>query len=258
MNKIKSYGCISHIRETKMEKRPLSSWSVIVGIVIVLILSGCNMTTPVEELKTEIQLIELGSADSTNVKVGFGAGVLHVAGGGANLMDATFRYNVAEWQPDVNYSEDGDQGTLTLNQHGERLPIGGKVVNEWDLQFNNDVPLELLIQAGAGKSQLDLASLNLTAVTIETGAGTTDIDLNGDWQHDLHVSVSGGVGEITVNLPAAMGVHVKADTALVSVNTTGLTKVDGGYVNDAYETAPYTLTLDVESGVGAVTFVVIN
>jgi hypothetical protein len=100
--------------------------------------------------------------------------------------------------------------------------------------------------------------LNLTAVTIDTGAGTSDIDLYCVWQLVLHVSVSGGVGEISVNMPSALCVHVKADTALVSVNTTGLTKVDGGYVNDAYETAPYTLTLDVESGVGAVTFVVIN
>jgi carbohydrate-binding DOMON domain-containing protein len=80
----------------------------------------------------------------------------------------------------------------------------------------------------------------------------TDIDLNGNWQHDLPVSVSGGVGEITVNLPAEMGVRVNSDTALVSVTTSGLTKVDGGYVNDAYQTAPYALTLDLQTGIGSV------
>jgi hypothetical protein len=53
-----------------------------------------------------------------------------------------------------------------------------------------------------------------------------------------------------------MGVRVNSDTALVSVTTSGLTKVDGGYVNDAYETAPHTLTLDVEAGVGSVTLIV--
>jgi hypothetical protein len=83
----------------------------------------------------------------------------------------------------------------------------------------------------------------------------TDIDLNGNWQHDLPVSVSGGVGEITVNPPAEMGVRVNSDTALVSVTTSGLTKVDGGYVNDAYETALYTLTLELEAGICSVELV---
>jgi hypothetical protein len=52
-----------------------------------------------------------------------------------------------------------------------------------------------------------------------------------------------------------MGVRVNSDTALVSVTTSGLTKVDGGYVNDAYETALYTLTLELEAGIGSVELV---
>jgi hypothetical protein len=216
-------------------------------------LTSCNLsTTAVSEVQSETRTVNLDSASSASVQIEFDAGELNVVGGADSLMDGNFRYNVNDWHPQVDYSENGEQGQLLITHRGDRVPVGGELINEWNLQFSNEVPLELTIQTGNGESQLDLAALNLTAVTIETGAGVTDIDLNGNWQHDLPVSVSGGVGEITVNLPAEMGVRVNSDTALVSVTTSGLTKVDGGYVNDAYQTAPYALTLDLQTGIGSV------
>ena len=236
-----------------MKKRSLTFFLPCATVALWLALTSCGLqTTSVTEVRSETQSVDLDAASSASVQIEFGAGELKVAGGAASLLDANFRYNVNDWQPQVDYSENGEQGQLLISHQGDRVPVGGELINEWNLQLNNEVSLELTIQTGAGESQLDLAALNLTAVTIETGAGVTDIDLNGNWQHDLPVSVSGGVGEITVNLPAEMGVRVHSDTALVSVTTSGLTKVDGGYVNDAYQTAPYALTLDLQTGIGSV------
>jgi hypothetical protein len=167
-------------------------------------------------------------------------------------MDGTFTYNVDEWQPEVEYSESGGAGTLTISHEGENIPVGGELVNDWDLQFNNGLPLEILIETGAGESVLDFSALDITAATVDAGAGATTIDLTGNWSHDVSVTVRGGVGDITINLPADMGVRVNSDTALVSVTATGLTRDDDGYSNDALGTAPFTLTLDLEVGVGSV------
>jgi len=65
----------------------------------------------------------------------------------------------------------------------------------------------------------------------------------------------GGVGELTVNLPGEMGVRVDMETALVNVTANGLTKDANGYVNKAFGTAPYTLTLKLQAGVGSVVLV---
>lgn len=236
-----------------MKNKSLTTLLICVIFGLWLLLTGCNLsTTAVGAVQSETRTVNIDSASAASVQIVFGAGELNVSGGADSLMDGNFRYNVAEWQPQVDYSEAEAQGTLLITHQGEGVPVGDAVINDWDLQFSNTVPLELAIQTGAGESQLDLAALDLTAVSIETGVGTTHINLNGTWQHDLHVSVTGGVGEITIDLPTELGVHVNADTALVSVTTSGLSKYSRGYVNDAYQTAPYALTLDLEAGIGSV------
>jgi hypothetical protein len=218
---------------------------------------ACNAipTTRVNELRTDTHTIPADSATSADVQIEMGAGELSVQGGTGNLMDATFRYNVDEWKPSVDYRENGGVGELTVSQQGERVPVGSQVVNEWVIQLSNDLPLNLTIRTGASKSDLALSALNLNQLNIETGVGVTELDLSGGWQQDVSVSIEGGVGELTVKLPSEMGVRVNMDTALVGVNADNLIKDDQGYVNQAYGTAPHTLTLDLQAGVGAVTLV---
>jgi hypothetical protein len=207
-------------------------------------------------VKTESQSVNLESATSADVQIDFPAGELKVQSGASNLMDASFRYNVDDWQPEVKYSEDGPQGELLVNQPGDdRVPVGGELVNEWEIQLNNNVPMDLIVRTGAGNSELDLAALDITSLTVETGAGVTTVNLDGSWQHDVDVSIQGGFGELTVNLPAEMGVRVEMDTALVTVTANGLINDENGYVNQAYGTAPHTLTLKLEAGVGSVVLV---
>lgn len=58
-----------------------------------------------------------------------------------------------------------------------------------------------------------------------------------------------------VNLPAAVGVLVAKETALVNVSADGLNVDGNGYVNRAYGTAPYTLILKLQAGVGSVVLI---
>jgi len=209
--------------------------------------------TTVGEVRTDTESVDLGSASSARVDLSFPAGELRVEGGASSLMDASFRYNVAEWQPQVDYSVQGSEGDLRVSQPGSNDLTLGDLVNDWTIQLGSSVPLDLSIQVGAGESTLNLGGLDLTRLSIDTGAGTSSVDLTGNWQHDVEVSISAGVGELTVTLPAEMGVRVNAETAVVSVTTSGLTQDGGGYVNSSFGTAPYTLTLDLEAGAGSVT-----
>jgi hypothetical protein len=240
-----------------MNKKTVSFPTIFIGLAILFVMLGCNIgTTRVGSSRTDSQSIELGSASTAKVEVNFGAGELNLGGGAASLMDGTFTYNVAKWKPGVDYNVSGQEGKLTISNESEEFPVGGEVVNKWDLQFNNDVPIDMLIQTGAGENVIDLSALEITAVTVGTGAGNTTLDLTGSWNHDVSVSVTGGLGDITINLPAGMGVKVNADTALVNVNTSGLSKTNNTYTNDAFGTASYTLTLDLQVGVGSVNLVV--
>jgi hypothetical protein len=241
-----------------MKKGTLSMRLAYAGLALWFGMIGCGLlnTTRVSELKTETQSVDLGSASTASAQIEFPAGELKVEGGATGLMDASFRYNVSDWQPQVKYTENGAQGELLVSQQGDdQLPVGGGLVNEWTIQLANDVPVDLTILTGAGNAELNLGALDLASLNIQTGAGVTKVNLNGTWQHDLDVSIEGGVGELTVNLPAEMGVRVNMETALVSVTANGLIKEKDGYVNKAFGTAPYTLTLKLQAGVGSVVLV---
>jgi len=222
-----------------------------------LIACGFLNTTRVNELKTETQSVDMESANTARVQIEFPTGELKVASGASSLMAASFRHNVAAWQPQVKYSESGAQGELVVSQPGsDQLPVGGQLINEWTIHLSNDVPINLTILTGAGNSELNLGALDLTTLNIETGAGTTNIDLDGNWDHDVTVSIIGGLGELKVNLPSQMGAQVEMDTALVTVNANGLIVADEGYVNKAYGKTSHTLTVKLTAGVGSVTLTV--
>lgn len=241
-----------------MKKQNLTIRILCAGLALWFALIACGLpnTARVGELKSETQSIDLGSASTAKVQIEFPAGELKVKGGASSLMDASFRYNVSDWQPQVKYSENGAQGDLVVSQPGDdKLPVGGKLINEWTIQLANDVPLDLTIITGAGNSELNLGALDLSKLDIQTGAGVTNVYLDGAWQHDLDVSIEGGVGELTVNLPAEMGVRIEMETALVSVTANGLVVDENGYVNKVFGTAPYTLTLKLQAGVGSVVLV---
>jgi len=231
----------------------------VVLICIALGLAGCNVSRArTGETRTEAKTVPLGAADAADVEIKFEVGRLQVSGGADGLMTADFRYNVVEWQPEVTYSEDNGQGNLAVKQPSTGATVLTGVINEWDVQLNGDLPLALVVETGAGESQIDLSALDVTEATVKTGVGSTTIDLTGDWQHDLHVAVSGGVGKIDIDLPAGMGVQVKATPALGGITANGLTKSGDNYTNDSFGTAQYTLTLDLEVGVGSLTLNVVE
>jgi hypothetical protein len=73
--------------------------------------------------------------------------------------------------------------------------------NEWDLRLNNDVPMNLSLEMGAGTSNLQLGDLTLTGLGVNLGASKSTVDLSGDWVHDLKATIDAGATDITVRLP---------------------------------------------------------
>jgi hypothetical protein len=154
--------------------------SLLAAALFIVVVSGCTFVRRTGPVQTESQTVELEGAESVTVDLRMGAGELTVSGGGDALMEAHFTYNVAEWDPIVDYSVSGDQGELTVRQ----LEVQDLVVDnyryEWDLRFAEDVPMDMTIRLGAGRSNLDLADLALTSLTVNAGAGDTTAGLSGD------------------------------------------------------------------------------
>jgi len=207
---------------------------------------------PVGELQTETRSVKLGDAKTVRAEIRMGAGEMKLAGGARELLEADFSYHAARWKPEVEYSVSGTRGLLIVRQpEGSRGPMGPSHY-QWDLRFNNKVPLELNVHLGAGKSELSLGSLALTNLQLETGVGETVVDLTGDWKNDLEAHIKGGVGKATVRLPRDVGVEVHAKGGIGEVRPGELKKEGDAYVNDAYGKSPVTLRINVETGIGEI------
>ena len=212
----------------------------------------------VGEMRNESRSSQPEDAKSVRAHLTMGAGELKVGGAADALMEGDFSYNVAAWKPQIDYEVSGEKGDLTVEQgSGDDGRLGGGARNEWDLRFNDDVPTDLVVEMGAGESDLDLDSLTLTGLDLEMGAGETTVDLTGDYAQDFDASIEGGVGEATVLVPSEVGVRVRAEGGLGKINAEGFQREGEAYVNDAYGDSDVSLDVDVRGGVGTINLEVV-
>jgi hypothetical protein len=237
---------------------------------------GCRLNLPearIGELQTKSESVQLGDVDSVSVVVNMGAGELVMSSGASDLLEAEFVYNVEELEPVIDYRN----GTLTVSFPDVNLGIESwweidDYRNEWDLRLNDDVPMELSVEVGAGVSNLNVGSLSLTNLTVTTGAGDVMVDLSGssllsrldidagvgrltldltgDWQNNLDASIRAGVGQLTVHLPRTACVRVEIDGGIANVDTSGLSRDGDDFINDACGESDVTLRIGIEAGVG--------
>jgi hypothetical protein len=240
-----------------------------------LLAPGCGERVETGDLVKLTRSVDLGYAKSVDARIEMGVGKLTVSGGSQNVMDAEFTYNVAEWKPEVSYGEADERGTLRVRQPGGHgLGLGGRVRNEWDIQLNADIPMDLEVELGAGTGRLELGDLSLMDLRITAGAGEVEVlltgqpevddlevqvgagdvtvDLSGEWTDDLDAEIKGGVGRLTLRLPTDVGVRVDADKGIGKVRAHGLRRKGGAYVNEAYGVSDVTLRIDCAAGVGSI------
>jgi hypothetical protein len=216
-------------------------------------LSGCGPGwRPPGPERSETRSVELDNSEEVRAELKMGAGELRVRGGAAKLMEARFVYNRLRSRPEVSYHGGGAgyRGHLVVEEpHGVHA---GSNRYEWDLAFNNAKPLDLEVNCGAGESRLDLEELSLRRVNVEMGVGELRMDLRGTPKNDYSVSIHGGVGEATIYLPQGVGIEAEAHGGIGGIETTGLKKRDGRYVNDLLGHAGTTVRLDIEGGIGSI------
>jgi hypothetical protein len=250
---------------------------LVVGALLFLSL-GCRVSmsfdsVEVGELQYASKSVELGDAEEVRVDVRFSAGELRIEGGTepGTLLDANFSYNVEDWEPLVEY--DGER--LVVRQpSSQEIPVGDQVRYEWDLLLNEEVPLDLRIDFGAGQANLDLSELAVTDFDLTMGAGDVEIDLEenqsledleldmaagdmtldlrGAWEHDVDVTIQGGVGQMTLRLPEDQGVRVEVSKGLGNVDAGGFNRDGNTYTNDAYEDSETTLYIIIQAGMGQI------
>jgi hypothetical protein len=227
--------------------------TIILALAPLLVFMAACTEERVGELQYDPQSVELGAAKSVQATLGIAVGELQLSGGAKKLLEGETVYNVLRWKPQVKYEVAGDEGKLSILQpEGANTNSRGKASNKWHLSLNDDVPLRLEVNLGVGKSELELGSLKLNDLKVQTGVGETTIDLTGGWKNDLHAVIRGGIGKVTVRLPREVGVRVDAHKGIGSIRASDFKKDGTSYSNDAFGKSKVTLHLEVEAGIGEI------
>ncbi len=206
-------------------------------------------TSSVGGSRHDSKTVDLQGAKAVRMNLDMPAGELRFDGGAHHLLEAEF-YRSGSWgEPEIDYSVEKGVGSLTIDQEKGGQTFG-KSDNTWTLKVDDETPLELKVDVGAGQGDFHLANVNLTRLELNIGAGQANVDLTGERAKDLQAEIHGGVGEAIVRLPKNVGVVATVHGGLGSIDVHGLKEEDGQYTNAAYGKSPSTIHLTVEGGIG--------
>jgi hypothetical protein len=239
-----------------------------------------------------------GSESELHVTIEYGAGELEIAA--ADDADVLYRmdlrYDEERFEPIAEF----ERGRLELGVESVRRNLGirGKSEASMILALGRDVPMDLDLEFGAVKAEIDLGGLALTELTVETGAsqsridvsepnperlgtaslsvgaadfqavrlgnlnadridvnagvGDVTLDFTGEWRRDGEISVDMGLGALELRFPKGLGVHLKKDGFLASLDSEGLIKRGDSYYSPDWDGATHRVTVEIDAAFGSI------
>jgi predicted membrane protein len=121
----------------------------------------------------------------------------------------------------------------------------------WDLNIHPDVDYDLLIDVGAGKTDLFLDDLILKSLDVDTGIGQTIVHL--PEQGEYEANINGGLGQVVVFLPDDLGVKLLVDVGIGAIDVpNSFRRLGDAYVSPNFGQAEETIEVDVSLGIGSI------
>jgi hypothetical protein len=116
--------------------------------------------------------------DEVRVIVDYGVGRFNVTStDGGVLYRMNLRYDEGRFEPIADFS--GDRLELGVASIGRRWNIGkGGNTGQLDLELARGIPMDLELNFGAVRADLDLGGLALTALALRTGASESTVDMS--------------------------------------------------------------------------------
>jgi hypothetical protein len=240
---------------------------------------------------------QLADEEMLRVDVEYGAGRFEVIPGTGNLLyRANLRYDADVFRPVTSYANGrlrlGFEGGSIRGRNlkaghlqlllGQRVPLdlslkfgaaeadlelGGLRIREAQIstgasrtevafsQANPEVCRSLKLEVGAAQFQaLGLGNLNAERMTVSGGVGEVTLDFTGRWRTNLTADIDMGLGALNIRVPRGLGVRVRKSGILASFDSQGLIKRGDVYFSEDWEDADHRLTINIDAALGTIRF----
>lgn len=189
--------------------------------------------------------------ESLALEVKSGAGSIDIDGtSNQDLVAGSFNSDVAKLSQTVEVDGNKQSVKLALNRLPGWAKSGAK--NPLSLKINKQMPLEMIIDAGASNIDADFSEMSLRSLTIDSGASSIDAKL-GSKLKESRVLIDTGVSSVKLSVPKDAGVRLKVDSGLSLKDlpdnfTESEKKV---YLSDNYGKATNKIDIEIDMGVSS-------
>ena len=224
-------------------------WPVALILVGGWIILGVYWTPARSEEETF--LIPLSSAKSARFKFSHGAGQIEITGGappGQALVGSS-----AVGMNQENRLE-GDRLEVKVEAGPSFVPFLGPSQGVWRFQLTQEIPVTLIVEAGASSVNIDLQDVMASRVELNTGASSSSVTVPARGVSLLDIEA--GAASVNVRVPVTTAARIRVEEGVnsVSVDTNRFPRLDSGfYQSSGYETAADRAEINIEAGLGSVT-----
>jgi len=206
-----------------------------------------------EALDIDTLTLPLDGITQGQLSLSFGAGQVKVAGGASvnELLTGSFAGGVESKQkekngiPHIKLSPSSESFLYTI------MPWTWGA-REWDVALNEKIQWALNFEMGASDTQVNLTDLQVSDLSVETGASNTEITLPANAGH-THVDLSGGAASIRFTIPegVAARIHVDSGLASIDIDRERFPRIGDVYKSEGYETAANKVDINADFGAGS-------
>ena len=141
---------------------------------------------------------------------------------------------------------------IKFSENARSIMIPSKK-RSFDLALSPKIPTEVDLNTGAIKSELDLRSLKISKLSLDSGASNETVSL-GNLIDNVEVYLNTGASKYTINLPKEYSLTIISDSGAVSDNfgTLGLNKTGNTYKSSDWDTNTKKIKIDISSGASSI------
>lgn len=196
--------------------------------------------------------IDLQGASSVDLKLNHGAGELklHSGANGSQFMYGSFAGGLEH-----KTSRNGDRLEVRMRPVKDvfDFPFLGHLNSlDWDVSLNAEVPIDLKMNLGANKSDLNLRDINVTALDIDAGASDTKLTLpsRGRFRADLDL----GAASMEIIVPDGLSarIHVSLGAANLKIDESRFPRNGRYYQSADYDTAANAVDMNIDAGAASI------
>ncbi len=199
----------------------------------------------------ETFLIPLSAAKSARFQFSHGAGQLEISGG-APIGQALAGSSAVGMNKQSHM--DGDRLEVKVEAGPSFVPFIGPSQGVWRFHLTQEIPLTLVVEAGASSLNIDLKDVLATRVELKTGASSSNVTVPARGVSLLDVEA--GAASVNIRVPEGTAARIRVEEGVnsVHVDTNRFPRLDSGfYQSSGYDTSSDRAEINIEAGLGSVT-----